>query len=88
MNYVIKYSLDQKSVLDKMYFQGVTYPSIHAVWSHWAPPLERSRLATIAFSGSYFGTVISLPLSGMLAEYVGWPYVFYVFGMSEKLMVK
>jgi len=65
--------------------QGVTYPSIHAVWSHWAPPLERSRLATIAFSGSYFGTVISLPLSGMLAEYMGWPYIFYLFGMSEKI---
>ncbi|XP_021917270.1 vesicular glutamate transporter 2-like isoform X2 [Zootermopsis nevadensis] len=62
-------------------FEGVTYPSIHAVWSHWAPPLERSRLATIAFSGSYFGTVISLPLSGMLAEYVGWPYIFYLFGI-------
>lgn len=62
-------------------FEGVTYPSIHAVWSHWAPPLERSRLATIAFSGSYFGTVISLPVSGMLAEYVGWPYIFYLFGM-------
>jgi len=47
--------------------------------------LERSRLATIAFSGSYFGTVISLPLSGMLAEYMGWPYIFYLFGMSEKI---
>lgn len=62
-------------------FEGVTYPSIHAVWSRWAPPLERSRLATIAFSGSYFGTVISLPVSGMLAQYVGWPYIFYLFGI-------
>lgn len=62
-------------------FEGVTYPSIHALWSHWAPPLERSRLATIAFSGSYFGTVISLPISGMLAEYMGWPYIFYLFGI-------
>ncbi|PSN50732.1 Vesicular glutamate transporter 2 [Blattella germanica] len=60
--------------------EGVVYPSIHAVWSQWAPPLERSRLATIAFSGSYFGTVVSLPLSGILAEYVGWPYIFYFFG--------
>jgi hypothetical protein len=47
--------------------------------------LERSRLATVAFSGSYFGTVISLPLSGMLAEYMGWPYIFYLFGMSDKI---
>ncbi|XP_068081205.1 vesicular glutamate transporter 1 [Anabrus simplex] len=62
-------------------FEGVTYPSIHAVWSQWAPPLERSRLATIAFSGSYFGTVVSLPLSAFLAEKAGWESIFYVFGV-------
>lgn len=31
--------------------QGVTYPAIHAVWSKWAPPLERTKLATFAFAG-------------------------------------
>ncbi|XP_059471952.1 sialin-like [Neocloeon triangulifer] len=61
-------------------FEGVTYPCIHAVWARWAPPLERSKLATLAFSGSYVGTVVALPLSGYLAKHVGWPYVFYVFG--------
>jgi len=50
------------------------------VWARWAPPLERSRLATLAFSGSYAGTVVSLPASGYLAEQFGWPSVFYVFG--------
>lgn len=24
-------------------FEGVTFPCIHAVWSKWAPPHERSR---------------------------------------------
>ncbi|XP_049792910.1 vesicular glutamate transporter 1-like isoform X1 [Schistocerca nitens] len=62
-------------------FEGVTYPSIHAVWARWAPPLERSRLATIAFSGSYFGTVIAMPAAGVLADHVGWPSIFYVFGV-------
>lgn len=62
-------------------FEGVTYPSIHAIWSKWAPPLEKTKLATLAFSGSYFGTVISLPLSAALAESSGgWPSIFYVFG--------
>ncbi|CAB3387735.1 Hypothetical predicted protein [Cloeon dipterum] len=61
-------------------FEGVTYPCIHAVWARWAPPMERSKLATLAFSGSYVGTVVALPLSGYLAKHVGWPYVFYVFG--------
>ncbi|KAJ8946672.1 hypothetical protein NQ318_019987 [Aromia moschata] len=62
-------------------FEGVTYPCIHAVWSKWAPPLERSRLATIAFSGSYVGTVVSMPLSSYLANTVGWPSIFYCFGV-------
>lgn len=32
--------------------QGVTYPACHGIWSKWAPPLERSRLATISFCGT------------------------------------
>ncbi|KAE8749881.1 hypothetical protein FOCC_FOCC003350 [Frankliniella occidentalis] len=63
-------------------FEGVTYPCIHAVWARWAPPAERSRLATIAFSGSYAGTVVSLPLSGVLAAQLGWPSIFYIFGVA------
>ncbi|XP_030764123.1 sialin-like [Sitophilus oryzae] len=62
-------------------FEGVTYPCIHAVWSKWAPPLERSRLATIAFSGSYVGTVVSMPACAYLANQFGWQSIFYVFGM-------
>ncbi|CAG0884828.1 unnamed protein product [Darwinula stevensoni] len=62
-------------------FEGVTYPSIHAVWSHWAPPAERSKLVTIAFSGSYIGTVIAMPLSGLIADHAGWPVIFYFFGI-------
>ncbi|XP_074027010.1 sialin [Leptinotarsa decemlineata] len=61
-------------------FEGVTYPCIHAIWAKWAPPLERSRLATIAFSGSYIGTVISMPLCSLLASSFGWESIFYCFG--------
>ncbi|XP_063531911.1 vesicular glutamate transporter 1 isoform X2 [Cydia strobilella] len=62
-------------------FEGVTYPCIHAVWSRWAPSEERARLATFAFSGSYAGTVVSMPLCSLLAHYTGWPGIFYVFGI-------
>lgn len=60
---------------------------MHGVWSHWAPPAERSRLVTITLSGSYFGTVVALPLCGALAENLGWPWVFYVFGNYSSLSV-
>ncbi|TRY59805.1 hypothetical protein DNTS_035234 [Danionella cerebrum] len=32
--------------------EGVSYPACHGIWAKWAPPLERSRLATTAFCGS------------------------------------
>lgn len=60
--------------------EGVTYPCIHAIWANWAPPLERSKLATLAFSGSFLGTVFAMPISGIMAEHLGWPSIFYVFG--------
>ncbi|KAH9629169.1 hypothetical protein HF086_014839 [Spodoptera exigua] len=52
------------------------------VWSRWAPGPERARLATFAFSGSYAGTVVSMPICSLLAHYTGWPGIFYVFGLS------
>ncbi|ELK28589.1 Vesicular glutamate transporter 1, partial [Myotis davidii] len=60
--------------------QGVTYPACHGIWSKWAPPLERSRLATTAFCGSYAGAVVAMPLAGVLVQYSGWSSVFYVYG--------
>lgn len=42
--------------------------------------MERSRLATLAFSGSYAGVVVGLPLSGLLADAVGYQAPFYAYG--------
>nr|XP_032815942.1 vesicular glutamate transporter 2 [Petromyzon marinus] len=60
--------------------EGVTYPACHGIWAKWAPPLERSRLATTAFCGSYAGAVVAMPLAGILVQYAGWSSVFYVYG--------
>ncbi|XP_054153828.1 vesicular glutamate transporter 1-like [Oppia nitens] len=60
--------------------EGVTYPACHGIWRHWAPPLERSRLATLAFCGSYAGAVVGLPMSGLLTEWLGWETCFYFYG--------
>ncbi|KAL7982502.1 hypothetical protein Chor_010100 [Crotalus horridus] len=61
--------------------EGVTYPACHGMWSKWAPPLERSRLATISFCGSYAGAVVAMPLAGVLVQYIGWSSVFYIYGI-------
>ncbi|XKL65604.1 hypothetical protein PGB90_009024 [Kerria lacca] len=63
------------------FFEGFTYPCIHAVWANWAPPQERTRLASFAFSGSFFGTVVAFPVCGFLADKFGWSSTFYVPGI-------
>lgn len=54
---------------------------MHAIWSSWAPPLERSKLLSVSYAGAQLGTVISLPLSGLICFYMNWTYVFYSFGI-------
>uniref|UniRef100_A0A8C2L7N0 Sialin n=1 Tax=Cyprinus carpio TaxID=7962 RepID=A0A8C2L7N0_CYPCA len=60
--------------------EGVSFPAMHAMWASWAPPLERSRLLTVSYTGAQLGTVVALPLSGQICFYLDWTYVFYIFG--------
>ncbi|CRL01215.1 CLUMA_CG014417, isoform A [Clunio marinus] len=63
--------------------QGLVEGEFHneRIWRFWAPPLERSRLATIAFSGSYAGIVIGMPMSGILTSWISWKAAFYFYGV-------
>ncbi|XP_058828179.1 sialin-like [Topomyia yanbarensis] len=63
------------------FFEGVTFPCSHAIWSRWAPPSERSRMASIASTGAFAGTVVTMPVSGLLVNASGWESVFYFFGL-------
>lgn len=65
--------------------EGVTYPACHGIWRYWAPPLERSRLATLSFCGSYAGAVVGMPLSGWLTRACGWEACFYFYGVVGML---
>lgn len=68
--------------------QGVTFPAFHTLFSHWSPPLERSKLTGITYAGAQIGNVITLPVSGVLCDYGfagGWPSVFYVLGLVSIL---
>ena len=63
--------------------QGVTAPALLSLLGKWAPPLERSQMATITLSGALLGNVVTFPLSGVLCQCGfagGWPSVFYVSG--------
>ncbi|KAE8737182.1 hypothetical protein FOCC_FOCC017357 [Frankliniella occidentalis] len=63
--------------------EGPIVPCTHAMLAKWIPPNERSRLGAFVYAGAQFGTVFSLPLSGLLSRYGfdgGWPSIFYVFG--------
>ena len=61
--------------------EGMTYPAMHAMMSKWVPLNERSKFVTLISSGAQFGTVISLPISGLMAAKISWQSVFYFFGV-------
>eukprot|EP00095_Tigriopus_kingsejongensis_P002637 maker-scaffold441_size170131-snap-gene-0.28 protein:Tk02637 transcript:maker-scaffold441_size170131-snap-gene-0.28-mRNA-1 annotation:"hypothetical protein TcasGA2_TC006625" len=61
-------------------FEGVTFPSMHAMLAKWATPLERSRMASYIYAGSQIGTALAAPITGILCQTLGWEYVFYLFG--------
>lgn len=63
--------------------EGVTFPAMNSMLARWVPPFERSRTSSIVYTGSQVGTVIAMPISGLLCQsnfLGGWPAVFYVFG--------
>lgn len=60
--------------------EGPIVPCTHALLAKWIPPQERSRMGALVYAGAQFGTIISMPISGLLAEY-SWPSIFYVFGL-------
>lgn len=65
---------------------GALFPGITAIWSQWAPPMERSRLAMVSFTGTMIGEVLAMSLSGFLCKHGfddGWSSIFYTYGASS-----
>nr|XP_042910673.1 putative inorganic phosphate cotransporter [Parasteatoda tepidariorum] len=63
---------------------GMTFPAINFAISKWSPESERSRSSAVIFSGMQIGTVIGMPIAGLLCTtdaLGGWPSVFYIFGV-------
>jgi len=64
--------------------QAVLYPCYQVVVSNWAPPSEKSRMTILGTTGNTWGTIIGLPISGLLAgSSLGWESVFYFFGVTS-----
>ncbi|XP_076275641.1 sialin-like [Rhynchophorus ferrugineus] len=59
---------------------GVSFPGMHVMLAHWAPPNERSVMSSIVYAGTALGTVIFILVSGIIAGKMGWQYVFYIEG--------
>uniref|UniRef100_A0A2P2HW34 Sialin-like n=1 Tax=Hirondellea gigas TaxID=1518452 RepID=A0A2P2HW34_9CRUS len=64
---------------------GVTLPAMHVLVARWAPPAERSKIASAVYAGMTLGTLFTMPFSGILASTLGWEFVFYVQGVLSIL---
>ena len=53
---------------------------MHAMLARWSPKMEVSKMSAFTYAGAHMGTVVSLPLTGLLCDAFGWQFVFYAFG--------
>jgi len=59
--------------------EGVTFPSIYALFSRWVPASRRSRAVGLVFSAIPLGTVFAQLTTPLLVTSFGWPWAFYAF---------
>lgn len=62
---------------------GTVFPALQSMWGRWAPPLERSKLVSVGYMGTMFGTTLTFATSGVLCQYGfdnGWGSIFYITG--------
>ena len=60
--------------------EGVTFPSIYALYSKWVPTAERARSMAFSNSGIPIGQVAALVVAPYIAIAFGWEWIFYIFG--------
>lgn len=53
---------------------------MHAMLARWSPKMEVSKMSAFTYAGAHMGTVVSLPLTGLLCDAVGWQFAFYASG--------
>lgn len=66
-------------------FEGVTWPSMHALTARWVPVEERSSWVSQTYFGSTFGMVFTFPMCGFIISAFGWEPCFYIIGCISLL---
>ncbi|KAM3956521.1 LOW QUALITY PROTEIN: putative inorganic phosphate cotransporter [Aphomia sociella] len=58
--------------------QACLFPASHTLLGQWLPPNEQTSYTGIVYGGVQIGTILSMPLSGILADTaMGWKSIFY-----------
>ncbi|KAL0839186.1 hypothetical protein ABMA28_017154 [Loxostege sticticalis] len=58
--------------------QACLFPASHTLFGQWLPPREMTSFSGIVAGGAQLGTIIAMPVSGVLAESeLGWKVIFY-----------
>jgi len=65
--------------------EGVTFPSIYALFARWVPASSRSRAAGLVFSAIPLGVVCAQLATPPLVTGFGWPWAFYAFAVLGPL---
>ena len=60
--------------------EGITFPSIYALFGRWVPLTERSRAIGMLFSLIPLGSVFALLATPWIVARFGWEAAFYAFG--------
>lgn len=60
--------------------EGVTFPSIYALFGRWLPKAESARGIGVIFSAIPLGSVFALLLTPVIVIHWGWHWAFYSFG--------
>jgi ACS family sodium-dependent inorganic phosphate cotransporter len=62
--------------------EGMSPPCLYTSVARWVPVSERSRVASFLATGMYVGIAFAFPLAVWIMTHLGWPWVFYLFGLT------
>ena len=62
---------------------GPLFPATMQFLGRWLPPSERPRASTALDTGITVGSLIAVPLSGLMAVRIGWRSVLAAYGVSS-----